>query len=368
MGKAERGSPKDISNRMKAKGLQKLRWYCQMCQKQCRDQNGFKCHCESEAHQRQMQVFGQNPHKFMDDYSREFEHSFMTLMRTRFGNSRVHFNVVYNELIKDRHHIHMNATVWTTLTGFILYCGKTGKLKVEQTEKGWFLTYIKTNADDLLAGKGKKYEEKSDEQRWNELFKKQEEKIRNAPVQDTMKPEVDKRDGNFTMKLSLPGKGTPSQVSASNRPSNTDLSVPSTEEDEHSETSETEDEADVDAMLQNALGSGTGISGNEQIQPAAPVGARSQQLAPAARPAVEQKKTASIFGDDSSSDDRPSQQTPIPAAGRAIAERSASELERLRLSLAESGPPVVRRDGWAGGWDRRGAGREGQGRPSELTV
>jgi hypothetical protein len=25
-----------------AKGLQKLRWYCQMCQKQCRDENGFK--------------------------------------------------------------------------------------------------------------------------------------------------------------------------------------------------------------------------------------------------------------------------------------------------------------------------------------
>ena len=26
-------SPKAISNRIKAKGLQKLRWYCQMCQK-----------------------------------------------------------------------------------------------------------------------------------------------------------------------------------------------------------------------------------------------------------------------------------------------------------------------------------------------
>jgi hypothetical protein len=33
-----------IGNRIKAKGLQKLRWYCQLCQKQCRDENGFKCH------------------------------------------------------------------------------------------------------------------------------------------------------------------------------------------------------------------------------------------------------------------------------------------------------------------------------------
>ena len=31
-------TPKAISNRIKSKGLQKLRWYCQMCQKQCRDE------------------------------------------------------------------------------------------------------------------------------------------------------------------------------------------------------------------------------------------------------------------------------------------------------------------------------------------
>lgn len=34
-------SPKAISNRIKSKGLQKLRWYCQMCQKQCRDEVKF---------------------------------------------------------------------------------------------------------------------------------------------------------------------------------------------------------------------------------------------------------------------------------------------------------------------------------------
>ena len=50
-----------IANRIKSKGLQKLRWYCQMCEKQCRDENGFKCHLTSEGHKRQMMVFGQNP-------------------------------------------------------------------------------------------------------------------------------------------------------------------------------------------------------------------------------------------------------------------------------------------------------------------
>ena len=42
MGKGDFLTPKAIANRIKAKGLQKLRWYCEMCQKQCRDANGYK--------------------------------------------------------------------------------------------------------------------------------------------------------------------------------------------------------------------------------------------------------------------------------------------------------------------------------------
>ena len=64
MGKDGFLTPKAIANRIKSKGLQKLRWYCQMCQKQCRDENGFKCHLTSESHQRQMQVFGENPERY----------------------------------------------------------------------------------------------------------------------------------------------------------------------------------------------------------------------------------------------------------------------------------------------------------------
>jgi len=34
-----------------------------MCQKQCRDANGFKCHMESETHIRQMEMFMAQPDK-----------------------------------------------------------------------------------------------------------------------------------------------------------------------------------------------------------------------------------------------------------------------------------------------------------------
>ena len=70
-------SPKAISNRIKAKGLQKLRWYCEMCQKQCRDENGFKCHQTSDSHLRQMRIFAENPGAVMHGYSSEFEKNFL---------------------------------------------------------------------------------------------------------------------------------------------------------------------------------------------------------------------------------------------------------------------------------------------------
>merc|ERR1712166_150974 len=135
-------TPKAIGNRIKAKGLQKLRWYCQMCQKQCRDENGFKCHCTSESHQRQMLVFADNPNKFMDTYSDEFETSFLDMVKHRFGQKRVKANNVYKEFISHRDHMHMNSTCWTTLTDFIIYLGRTGKCKVDQTPKGWFFSWI----------------------------------------------------------------------------------------------------------------------------------------------------------------------------------------------------------------------------------
>ncbi|XP_062154291.1 KIN17-like protein [Alnus glutinosa] len=162
MGKNEFLTPKAIANRIKAKGLQKLRWYCQMCQKQCRDENGFKCHCMSESHQRQMQIFGQNPMRIVDGYSEEFETSFLEHMKRSHRFSRVAATVVYNEYINDRHHVHMNSTEWATLTEFIKYLGRTGKCKVEETPKGWFITYIDRDSETLFKERMKNKRIKAD--------------------------------------------------------------------------------------------------------------------------------------------------------------------------------------------------------------
>ncbi|XP_053448292.1 DNA/RNA-binding protein KIN17-like [Nycticebus coucang] len=141
MGKPDFLTPKAIANRIKPKGLQKLRWYCQMCQKQCRDENGYKCHCLSESHQRQLLLASENPQQFMDYFSEEFQNDFLQLLRRRFGTKTVHNNIVYNEYIRHREHIHMNATQWETLTDFTKWLGREGLCKVDETPKGWYIQY-----------------------------------------------------------------------------------------------------------------------------------------------------------------------------------------------------------------------------------
>ena len=149
MPKAERGTPKDIANRMKAKGLQKLKFYCQMCNKQCRDENGFKCHIQSDSHLRQMKIFRENVGGMMDDFSKTFEREYVETLRRRHGTQRMNANNVYQEVIQDKHHVHMNSTKWATLTDFVQYLGKKGICHVEETERGWYVTYIERDPEML---------------------------------------------------------------------------------------------------------------------------------------------------------------------------------------------------------------------------
>jgi len=180
-GRPEFGTPKWISNNMKSKGLQKLRWYCQMCQKQCRDANGFKCHTMSESHQRQLLLFGDNPGKYLHSYSRDFEKAFNDILRRQYNEKRVHANVVYQQYISDKQHVHMNSTCWVTLTSFVRHLGRTGKAIIDETEKGWYITWClkdpETEAKEKRAAKKEKMA-KDDEERIKEYIDAQIEKAK----------------------------------------------------------------------------------------------------------------------------------------------------------------------------------------------
>ncbi|XP_037033423.1 DNA/RNA-binding protein KIN17 [Bradysia coprophila] len=179
MGKAEVGTPKYLANKMKSKGLQKLRWYCQMCQKQCRDENGFKCHTQSESHQRQLLLFADNSGKYIHSFSKEFSDGFMELLRRRFGTKRVSSNKVYQEYISHKDHLHMNATRWLTLSDYVKWLGRSGQCIVDETEKGWFIAYIDRSPEVLeqqakVARKEK--QDKDDEERHMEFINQQVER------------------------------------------------------------------------------------------------------------------------------------------------------------------------------------------------
>ncbi|QIW99017.1 hypothetical protein AMS68_004535 [Peltaster fructicola] len=142
MPKAEVGSTKWVANKSKAKGLQRLRWYCQVCAKQCRDENGFKQHTLSEGHVRQMMLVGENPSKYINNYSSQFKRDFLQLLRTSHGEKKIHINHFYNEYIKDKEHVHMNATRWQSLTEFAKYLGRESICKVEEGERGLTIQWI----------------------------------------------------------------------------------------------------------------------------------------------------------------------------------------------------------------------------------
>lgn len=215
MGKHEPMTAKAIGKKIKSKGLQKLKFYCQMCQKQCRDSNGFKCHTSSEAHQRQLLLFADNPNKYLGSYSDEFIKDWMYLLRTRFGTRRVLANTVYQEYIKDRDHVHMNSTRWVTLSGLCKWMGRKGICEVEENEKGWYITYIDRDPETLkkqenLSKKAKL--EKDYEERFAKIIEDQIERGKAATV-STPEAELDssskelKRDdgagGKIAFKLPL---------------------------------------------------------------------------------------------------------------------------------------------------------------------
>ncbi|CAB1421824.1 unnamed protein product [Pleuronectes platessa] len=224
MGKADFLSPKAIGNRIKSKGLQKLRWYCQMCQKQCRDENGFKCHCLSESHQRQLLLASEDPNKFMDFFSDEFKKGFLELLSRRFGTKRVQNNIVYNEYISDREHVHMNSTQWETLTDFTKWIGREGFCKVDETPKGWYVQYIDRDPETIRRQEEqarKKKQELDDEERSARFIEEQvrrglgDKEPEENPVFTELKRESEEEKVAFNLGASCSAAGPSKSKSSS---------------------------------------------------------------------------------------------------------------------------------------------------------
>ncbi|KAL2889520.1 KIN17-like protein [Ceratocystis lukuohia] len=149
MPKAEAGSVKHISNHMKLKGLTRLRFYCQACERGMRDENSFKQHTLSESHVRKMLIIGEDPKKAIKQFSDQFVKDFITLLKTSHGEKKIHINHFYQEYIANKDHLHMNSTQWSSLTEFAKYLGREGICRVEETDKGLHISWIDNSPEAL---------------------------------------------------------------------------------------------------------------------------------------------------------------------------------------------------------------------------
>ncbi|KAF1812015.1 hypothetical protein P152DRAFT_458969 [Eremomyces bilateralis CBS 781.70] len=216
MPKAEVGSTKYLNNKLKSKGLQRLRWYCQVCERQMRDENGFKQHTMSEAHVRQMLLVGENSNKFINDYSNQFLKDFLQLLRTAHGEKQVHMNKFYQEYIANKSHTHMNATKWSSLTQLAQHLGREGICRVEETDKGLFIQWIDNTPEALRrkeAVQRKERQDKGDEEREQRQIAEQVERAKAAVGEEMIQPnearELERKEGekialDFTPKAAAP--------------------------------------------------------------------------------------------------------------------------------------------------------------------
>ncbi|KAK2810774.1 hypothetical protein FQN49_008506 [Arthroderma sp. PD_2] len=182
---AEPGTTKHASKQQKLKGLQRTRWWCEACQKQARDENGFKQHTLSESHVRAMQLVAENPKAFIEGYSREFQNNFIQLLRTSHGEKAIQLNRFYQEVISDKTHVHLNSTKWPSLTEFAKYLGREGLCRVEEKDDGIFIQWVDNSADairrrDLVERANRQQDQEASEQK--EILKQVERARKNATV------------------------------------------------------------------------------------------------------------------------------------------------------------------------------------------
>ncbi|KAL4749455.1 hypothetical protein BDW72DRAFT_178095 [Aspergillus terricola var. indicus] len=224
MPRAEAGSTKALSNKLKAKGLGRLRWYCQACERQMRDENGFKCHVQSESHVRQVLLIGEDPKRYIEDFSRQFIKNFLDLLRTTHGEKKVHINQFYQQVIADKEHIHMNATKWKSLTQFAAHLGREGLCHVEETEKGLFVSYIDRSPEAMRRREAilkKERQDRGDEELEQRLIQEQVERARAKEKEEEIAPEarnLQRKEGEkVKLNIGFGAKPTPPALTEQSR-------------------------------------------------------------------------------------------------------------------------------------------------------
>lgn len=152
----------------KFKGLGRLRWYCTTCSKQCRDENGFNQHTQSESHVRKIDAIASNLGRTIETYSQSCLATFLNLLRLNHGEKSVEANRFYQTYIADPHHVHLKDTRWGSLTPLVEWLGREGLCRFEKKDDGIYIAWIDTSPEaerQAAALREKKREEAAERRR-----------------------------------------------------------------------------------------------------------------------------------------------------------------------------------------------------------
>ena len=130
-----------------------------------------------------MLMVGEDPKKYIEQYSRDFQRDFLRLLKTSHGEKKVHMNQFYQEYIRDKEHIHMNATKWPSLTEFAKHLGRDGICRVEEGERGLEIQWIDDSAEAIQRREDIKRKErlvKGDEDMEARMLERQIKQARDA--------------------------------------------------------------------------------------------------------------------------------------------------------------------------------------------
>jgi len=226
-----------------------------------RDENGFKMHTQSESHVRQMLLVGEDPKKYINDYSNQFQRDFLQLLRTSHGEKKVNLNHFYQEYIHNKEHVHMNSTKWPSLTEFAKFLGREGICRVEDDEKGLHVAWIDNSPEALRradAIRKKERQDRGDEEREQAAIREQVRKAkldaegRGEHDPDETEKELKRADGE---KIKLTFGAKPAATKAEPTPESSGTK----DEPTPGQTNEQKDKSHTEAKVEPA-----------EAQPAAP--------------------------------------------------------------------------------------------------
>jgi DNA/RNA-binding protein KIN17 len=192
-------------------------------------------HTQSESHVRQMLLVGEDPKKYINNYSNQFQRDFLQLLRTAHGEKKVQLNHFYQEYIANKEHVHMNSTKWPSLTEFAKFLGREGICRVEEDDKGIHVAWIDNSPEALRrqdAIRKKERQDRGDEEREQALIRaqvrraQQDAEARGGAELDEAEGELKRAEGE-KISLSFGAKPVLPKAESSSKPSASSDQAPS---------------------------------------------------------------------------------------------------------------------------------------------